>query len=178
MKLSFFCSTVLAGSLALGLAACDRGGSNSGSNGGGTTIIQTVVQAPSVSVSAKPSVTPITDGKTLCHVAGVRVQELVNATDTYWNLVVKPGGSLSDPDVVAAADKVTEVAQKVIPMLEGMIGPGIPKEIADGLHGYIDDAKEFTQAITNREDSEDINPLAKKYKSGINAFNQACYPGK
>ncbi|WP_156920287.1 hypothetical protein [Segniliparus rugosus] len=174
MKLSFLCSTALAGSLALGLAACDRGGSNSGSNGGGTTIIQTIVQPPGGAASSTPSVSPITDGKALCRQALIRVKELLKATDPYWNLVTKPGASLSDEQTSNAADHVTEVAAKVIPALEGMVGSGSPQNVANAVKDFTGSAKKFTKAIGDRAPDAEISPLASDYSDKIDEVNHAC----
>ena len=166
---------VIAGAAAFGLAACDRGSnSSSGSNGGNTTIIQTIVQPPGAPTSAATGATPILDGKTLCRQALIRVKELLKATDPYWNLATKPGGSLSDDDMSKAADHVTEVANRVIPALEGMVGPGSPEGIAKAVREFTQTAKKFTKAIGDRAADGEVNPLASDYSDKIDEVNHAC----
>ena len=167
------CSAMFVSCLMFGLAACDRG-SGSGSAGGGTTIVQTIVQPPGGATSTTPSATPITDGKVLCRQSLIRVKELLKATDPYWNLAIKQGGSLADEDISKAADHVTEVAGRVIPALEGMVGAGSPEDIAKAIKGFIEAAKKFTKAIGDRAPDEEVNPLASDYGNKIDGVNHAC----
>jgi hypothetical protein len=164
-------SAVLAAVAVVGFSACAaRGG------GGPAAVVQTSAPASSGTSAAStlPSVSPINDPKRLCSLAEARAQELVNAADAFWSLIQKPGWSFGDSEISSAADHVTAVADKVLPILQNVVGPSAPQDVAQGVKAFTNAARDFTEALGERAPDEDLVNFGKKFKASIDDLNHGC----
>jgi hypothetical protein len=169
----------LSGLTAFGIVACDRGG-NSGSSGsgGGTTIVQTIVQTPGSTSNTAPSVSPISDPKKLCRFFMGKGQLVTTAVDNFWSLVpTKESGkqwSWSDENINKAADHAVSVVNDATSTLSQAVSPEAPSDVSSAIRGFIDAAKKFSDAISSRSDVDELNPLNTNFRNSIEAGNHAC----
>jgi hypothetical protein len=159
------------------LAACD------GPNGNGTTtVVQKVAPTASPdgpqsapSASASSAMTAIDDPKELCHQARVLSKKLFVVTNAYWKLAVNAHGkNVTDPDVAAAADKVSKAAGDLIPQLEGLVGPNAPSEVGGAVRDFTEAAKSFTNSIEEGGSNQEQSSLSSQYGHAWDKLDGIC----